>query len=145
MNYVQGMGVPEFHELFPHSPAFRDMQPLRIPAGWRIVWNQLDIGMATDVTGVGGSSVFHATNESRRFNIDVEFRPEFDPDGSFHLTIVYQPWPRTERGRRRQDVAFAFDGDGQTVHTFETRAYPDLVAELEHWIARCTVWEREGH
>lgn len=139
------MGASEFHELFPNSPAYRDMQPLRIPAGWLIGWNQLEVGMATDLAGVGGSSVFHATNEGRRFNIDVEFRPEFDPEGSFHLTVIHQPWPRTGRGRRRHDAPFAFTIDAETVHTFETRSYPDLIAELEHWIARCTVWEREGH
>ncbi|KQY84590.1 hypothetical protein [Brevundimonas sp. Root1423] len=138
------MSLPEFHELYPNSPAFRDMQPLRIPAGWLIGWNQLDVGMASDLSGVGGSSVFHATNEGRRFNIDVEFRPEFDPEGSFHLTVLYQPWPRTGRGHRRQDVPFAFGIDAETVHTFETRSYAALIAELEHWIARCSIWQREG-
>ena len=93
------MSAP-YQELFPNSPAYRELQPLRIPAGWLIGWNQLDIGLDADLTGVGGSSVFNATNEGRRFNIDIEFRPEFDPDGSFHLTVIYQPWPRTERGHR---------------------------------------------
>lgn len=130
---------------FPNSPAYRELQPLRVPSGWRIGWNELRTTMDGDLTGIGGSSVFNATNEGRRFNIDIEFRPEFDPDGSFHLTVIYQPWPRNERGRRRQDVPFRFDGDAETVHGFETRSYQDLVAELEHWIALCTVWTREGH
>src|SRR6476661_295990 len=138
------MKILPFEDAFPDSPAYRELQPLRIPAGWRIGWNQLLVTMDGDLTGIGGSSVFHATNEGRRFNIDVEFRPEFDPEGAFHLTVIYQPWPRTHRGRRRQDVPFRFDGDALTVHRFETRSYPALIAELEHWIARCTVWEREG-
>lgn len=139
------MSARPLHELFPNSPAYRELQPLRIPAGWLIGWNQLDIGMDADLADVGGSSVFNATNEGRRFNIDIEFRPEFDPEGAFHLTVIYQPWPRTGRGRRREDVPFAFDGDAETVHQFETRSYPDLVAELEHWIARCSLWQREGN
>jgi hypothetical protein len=134
-----------YHENFPNSPAYRELQPLRIPSGWQIGWHQLHVTMDGDLTGIGGSSVFSATNEGRRFNIDIAFQPEFDPEGAFHLTVIYQPWPRTDRGRRRQDLPFAFGADAQTVHEFETQSYPALVAELEHWIARCTVWQIEGH
>lgn len=129
---------------YPGSPAHLELQPLRIPAGWTIGWMTLRTGMATDLDGIGGSSVFNATNPGRRFNIDIEFRPEFDPEGAFHLTVLYQPWPRSERGRRLKHEPFALTADAETVHTFETRSYPALIAELEHWIARCTVWEREG-
>jgi hypothetical protein len=139
------MSIPPFEDLFPTSKAYRELQPLRIPSGWAIGWHELHVTMDGDLTGLGGSSVFNATNEGRRFNIDIEFRPEFDPDGSFHLTVIYQPWPRTERGRRRQDEPFRLGVDAETVHEFETRSYPALIAELEHWIARCTVWQREGH
>lgn len=132
-------------DAFPGSPAYQGIQPLRIPAGWRIGWNTLDIRMRTDLSGIGGSSVFNATNEGRRFNIDVEFRPEFDPEGAFHLIVTYQPWPRTERGRRVKDAPFGFDAEAQVVHRSETRDYEAFIAELEHWIARCTVWVREGN
>lgn len=138
------MSQPPFHELFPHSRAYLELPALRIPAGWAIEWNTLDSGMAADPGGVGGASVFSATNEGRRFNIDIAFRPEFDPDGAFHLTVIYQPWPRSGRGGRTKDAPFAFDADAQIVHEFGTRSYPALIAELEHWIARCTVWRREG-
>lgn len=139
------MSLPPFEDLYPKSRAYQDLQPLRIPAGWSIGVNELDVSMRADINAVGGTCVFHATNEGRRFNIDVERRPESDPEGAVYLTVTYQPWPRTERGRRRQDVPFAFDGDAETVHEFATRSYPDLIAELEHWIARCSVWTREGH
>lgn len=132
------------HELFPNSRAYRGLQPLRIPAGWTIGWNQLDIGMEDDRDGIGGSSVFNATNPGRRFNLDIEFRPEFDPEGAFHLIVTYQPWPRSERGRRKKEEPFRLGADAQVIHEFETRSYPALIAELEHWIARCTVWVREG-
>lgn len=138
------MTAARFEDAYPDSPAYRELQPLRIPSGWMVSWNTLHVLMDTDLTGPGGSSLFNATNEGRRFNIEVEFRPEFDPNGSFHLVVIYQPWPRSERGRRRNDVAFAFGADAQTVHEFETRSYAALITELEHWIARCTVWQREG-
>lgn len=129
---------------FPRSKAFLSMPALRIPSGWRVGWNALCSEMEDDLTGIGGSTLYNATNEGSRFNIDVAFRPEFDPEGSFHLTVVYCPWPRTERGRRIKDQPLTFL-DGQVVHAFETRSYSRLVQELEFWIARCTVWHIEGH
>jgi hypothetical protein len=139
------MNAPDFQDLFPYSKAFLELQPLRIPAGWHVGWNALHIGLSDDLGSIGGSSVFNATNGGRRFNIDIEFRPEFDPNGTFHLTVMYQPRPRSEGGRRQKNVPFALGIDAQVVHQFETRSYPALVAELEHWIARCTTWEREGN
>lgn len=130
---------------FYDAPAYQDLQPLRIPAGWSVGWNQLDVRMRSDLEGIGGSSVFFATNAGRRFNLDVEFRPEFDPEGAFHLIVTYQPWPRSERGRRLKDAPLRFDADAEVVHRFETRSYAELIVELERWIACCTVWEREGN
>jgi hypothetical protein len=138
------MKIPSFEDAYPNSPAFQGLPRLRIPAGWTIGWNTLDASMETDLSGIGGSSLFNATHPGSRFNIDVEFRPEFDPEGAFHLTVLYQPWPRTGRGRRRKDAPFAFDGAAEEVHGFETRSYAELLEHLEHWIARCTVWTREG-
>ncbi|HYE46193.1 MAG TPA: hypothetical protein VEA44_10520 [Caulobacter sp.] len=137
------MGVDLFADRYPDSPAYRGLQPLRIPSGWTIGWNTLDVAMEQDLSGIGGSSQFNATNEGRRFNIDVEFLPEFDPQGAFHITVTYQPWPRSGKGRRLKSVPFAFDINAEVVHTFETRSYPELVRELEHWIARCSVWAKE--
>lgn len=138
------MTGPGMQDHYPDSPAYRELQPLRIPAGWLIGWMTLRPGMDADRSGIGGSSIFNATNAGRRFNIDVEFRPEFDPEGAYHLTVLYQPWARSERGRRLKEEAFALNADAEIVHQFETRSYPALIAELERWIARCTVWQREG-
>jgi hypothetical protein len=131
------------HDDYPKSPAYLDLQPLRVPAGWSIGWNTLYTSSRADNGDVGGSSIFNATNSGRRFNIDVAFEPEFDPGGEFRLVVIYQPWPRTERGRRKHDIPVRFDGDAETVHEFATRSYPELVSHLEQWIARCSVWARE--
>jgi hypothetical protein len=138
------MSLPPFEDLYPHSDAYLELPPLRIPAGWTIGWNTLRTGMAESRDGIGGASLFTATHRERRFNIDITFRPEFDPDGAFHLEVTYQPWARSEQGRRRKDVPFAFDIDAQIVHAFGTRSWPALIAALEHWIARCTVWTIEA-
>jgi hypothetical protein len=128
----------------PKSPAYLGLQPLRIPAGWRIDWNTLDASLRAEDGAFGGSSLFNATNEGRRFQIDVAFRPEHDPQGKFHLIVEYQPWPRTERGRRR-DVPFRLDGDAETVHAFATTSFAEMVDQLETWIAHCSMWVREGN
>lgn len=133
------------HGQFEKSRAYLEMLPLRIPAGWRIGWNMLCAIDRAEPGQFGGSTIFHAVNEGRRFAIDASFAPEHDPEGSFRLSVIYQPWPRTEQGRRRKDVPFAFDGGQEDVHTFETRSYAELVQELETWMARCTVWTREGN
>lgn len=114
------MSLPPFEDLYPRSKAYLELPPLRIPTGWTIGWNALDIGMAASLDGIGGSSVFTATHVQRRFNIDIEFRPEFDPEGAFHLEVKYQPWLRSERGRRRKDVPFALDISGRK-QLFENR------------------------
>jgi hypothetical protein len=130
---------------FAKSPAFLELQPLRIPAGWAVAWNSLYASSKAESGDFGGSSLFYAVNEGRRFSIDVGFEPEFDPEGHFHLTVTYQPWPRNERGRRMSDEPFRLDAKAEVVHSAETQSYADLVALLETWIARCTVWVREGH
>ncbi|MBC7769151.1 MAG: hypothetical protein H7124_10225 [Phycisphaerales bacterium] len=133
------------HDQFTNSPFMRGLPPLRIPAGWQICWNTLDIDSKPEDGDLGGSSLFFAINEGRRFLIDAMFRPEFDPNGSFLLEVRYRPWPRTEKGRRRKDVPFNTGVDDEVVHTFETRSMTELVEQLQHWIARCTVWTIEGH
>lgn len=121
------------------------LQPLRIPAGWFINWNTLEeVTSGTDDLAYGGSSVFMATHEARRFVIDVEWRPEFDPEGRFRMTVQYAPWERTERGRRHTDAPLHFR-DAELVHEFETRSQQELAAELDQWLERCAGWLREGH
>jgi hypothetical protein len=133
------------HDHYPRSPAYLGLQPLRLPAGWTIGWNTLYASSRAEKGDFGGSSLFNATHSARRFNIDVAFAPEFDPAGEFRLAVMYQPWPRTPRGRRARDVPFRFDADAETVHSFATQSWPELIAELEEWIARCSVWAREGN
>jgi hypothetical protein len=130
---------------YSKSADFLELQPLRIPAGWSVEWNSLHLTKKVEDGDFGGSSIFRAVNRGRRFSVDVEFQPEFDPTGHFQLTVTYQPWPRTERGRRQDDTSLRFDGNAEMVHTFQTRVYAELVDQLEGWIGRCPTWVREGH
>ena len=78
-------------------PVNHRLQPLRIPSGWLVQWNTLDEPDTDDgyAEAPGGSSLFSAVNEARRFWIDVEWRPEFDPEGSFRMRVEYAPYERT--------------------------------------------------
>lgn len=129
---------------YADTPHYRNLQPLRIEGGWTVGWNTLYVDLDPNAGDLGGSWIFHAFHEGRRFIIEVMFRPEFDPNGSFVLEVTYVPYLRTENGRRR-DVPFARHAGDQTMHSFQTRSYPELIEHLEQWIARCSIWTVEGH
>ncbi|MBO9502834.1 hypothetical protein [Brevundimonas sp. A19_0] len=124
-----------FEDAYPGSKAFLELPALRVPAGWRIALNdlsdQLDPGLCDP-----DSVLFSATNAATRFEIEVT--------GGFHLRVSYAPWPRTERGRRIADQPLTFL-DGEVVHALATEDYAALIADLQYWIARCSVWVREGN
>jgi hypothetical protein len=118
-------------------------QPLRIPAGWLVVWNVL---FAVDPTEenvrlgfFGGSSLFAAVHEGLRLNLDLEWRPEDDPAGEYQLTVEYAPWLRTARGRRRKGVPLDFSG-ARVVHEFHTRDRTELVWALEAALVTRSEW-----
>lgn len=124
-----------------------ELLPLRVPAGWIIDWNTLmEVEPTADAVArgfFGGSSLFQATHIHRRFAIDVEWRPEDDPVGSYHLTVLYAPWERTEKGHRVKSGDLRFDWN-QPYHEFRTSSRPELVQELEEWLRRCAERVVEG-
>ena len=119
------------------------LQPLRIPAGWLIELNALYELDPSEETADDFGVLFSARNEYRRFWIGVEWLPELDPSGCFHLLVEYAPWERTEGGRRRDRPPHR--GDAKPVHEFQTRSRLDLVRELDEWLTRCSRWVIEGH
>lgn len=133
----------KFEDAYPGSKAFLELPPLRIPSGWHIQMNELSSHMEFDRC-ILGSVLFSATKVNTRFNIEVCVWPEQDPASAFYLTVTYAPWPRTDRGRRIKDRPLTFL-DGEVVHELKTESYASMILELQHWIARCTVWAREGN
>jgi hypothetical protein len=123
------------------------LQPLRVPAGWLIDWNTLyEVDPSEgplDGGYFGGSSLFLASHMHRRFLIDVGWQPEDDPRGCYRMLVVYAPWDRTPKGRRKKVEGLGFDW-ANPVHEFQTRFRPELVKELEAWLMRCANWVREG-
>jgi hypothetical protein len=123
------------------------LQPLHVPAGWRIDWNSLyEVDPSEEQINAGyfgGSSLFLASHLHRRFLIDVGWRPEDDPGGCFRMQVVYAPWERTPQGRRKKDNRLDFDWE-HPVHEFQTCSRFELVKELEVWLVRCANWIREG-
>ena len=67
-----------------------NLQPLRIEAGWQVTYNQL---YEVDPTSgfeqyFEGSSLLMLLNLNRLKFIDVEWRPERDLDGAYHLQVL---------------------------------------------------------
>lgn len=119
------------------------LQPLRVPAGWRVGWNtlfELDQTEENFRQGFfGGSSLFSAVNETLRLRLDLEWRPEDDPAGEYQLTVEYAPWPRAANGRRRKDVQLDFSG-ARVVHEFCSRDRAEVVRALESALVSRSEW-----
>lgn len=110
------------------------LQPLRILPGWKIGWNtffEVDPTVENVNAGFfGGSSLFHATNKQLRLSVDLEWRPEDDPDGEYILSVEYAPWERNQKGRRLKSKSIDFR-DAKVVYKFKTRNRKAIVKELE--------------
>ena len=67
-----------------------DLQPLRITSGWTIEWNTFmeKDPHPDDMLDFSGSSLLHAFNQSSKRAINLEWRPEEDPDGEFILRVI---------------------------------------------------------
>ncbi len=119
------------------------LQPLRIPGGWRVSWNTLfEVDPTPENVAhgyFGGSSLFAATHESLRLQLDLVWQPEDDPEGEYRLIVEYAPWLRTPNGRRRKDVPLDFR-NARLVHEFSTRDRIELVRELEKSLRGRSEW-----
>lgn len=123
------------------------LQPLRIHPDWTIDWNaffEVDPTPETIAAGYfGGSSLFAAHSTDLRLAIDVEWRPEDDLEGQYHLTVYYAPWPRTETGRRRKSVPVDFR-HSKVVHSLDTQCREQVVSELEIVFAEGRKWSEKS-
>ncbi|MFO0798520.1 MAG: hypothetical protein U0804_13670 [Gemmataceae bacterium] len=117
------------------------LQPLRVPNGWRIAWNTLHEEEPTESANAGGyyfgtTNLYLANHPARGRAVDVEWRIDDQrPAGCYRLRVLrlISVEPAAARRRQREDD---FNADWQDpLHTFETVSRPELVAELEAWLA----------
>src|SRR5262249_17561627 len=118
------------------------LQPLRMPHGWRIDWNTLfeeDPTEPANAAGYyhGGTDLFLATNASRRRAIDIEWRTEEGQPMVGHyrmqvLRMVEADGSVFSRPGERAELEVSWD---DPIHVFETQSRPELVAELDAWLA----------
>lgn len=108
-----------------NSPAksVYSLQPLRVPAGWIIGWNTF-WGMEIPADGFSGSSLLYCLRHDRRLVIDVEWRPEFDPNGHYGFQVQRQPASREE------------PGEVEVLEQRESRSREEVAAWVEHWLDR---------
>lgn len=68
----------KWEDAYPNSPHFRGLQPLKIPSGWMVEWNELDTTAMVEEGHFGGSSSFRARHKPRAAQIlsrQMLFRP----------------------------------------------------------------------
>lgn len=120
------------------------LHPLRIASGWTIRRNLLTEAAPFSSTN-SDPLLFRAIADQRRFRLDVLHQPTSDAPATYALELLYAPWPRTDRGRRRHDLPLTFDCTSRLMHRFVTTNYADLIRHLEAWLWRASSWAVEGH
>ena len=99
------------------------LQPLRVPAGWLVSWNTfLDLDVPAE--GFGGSSLLYCLRHDRRLVVDVEWRPEDDPNGHYHYYVKRQP-------ASREDAT-----PDEILDSGESRSRTEVAAWAGRWLAR---------
>jgi len=106
------------------------LQPLRISTGWQIKWNtfyEIDPKEGLE-SFFGGSSLLQLQNTHLKKYIDVEWRPEFNINGEYFVTVLnyienYNP--------KTFEYDIHPDWD-KPYMVFSTKLRLELVAKLEH-------------
>ncbi len=106
-----------------------ELQPLRIPAGWHVAWNQLyevDPGEGYENYFEGSSLLMIDNSRLLRF-IDICWRPEYDLNGEFKLVVInYLENYNSESG------GYDKDGDWDKPYLeYSTNNRIELVQKLE--------------
>jgi len=117
------------------------LHPLRIASGWTLQHNLLTETAPTTAPDF----LFRALAEQRRFRLDVLHVPSPHARPTYIIELLYAPWPRTDRGRRRHDLPLKFDWTSLLMHRFVTTNYADLIRHIEAWLWRASSWAVEGH
>jgi hypothetical protein len=94
------------------------LQPLRIPAGWRVDYNEFyAIEAASETRDHLKEDLFQATHTAGNRMLDLGWYPEADPDGAFRLCL------------------HAGDFSGELIHRADSPDRASIVAELERLLA----------
>lgn len=78
-----------------------------------------------------------------RLAIDVEWRPEDDPEGRYYLSVRYARWKRTEDGRRQKNIPLDFS-DAEVVYRMETQSRQELVQRIEEVLRGRDEWSEQN-
>lgn len=139
--------VPPQFDAPGSDAAPEQLHPLRVAGGWIIQRNAIKAtpSMPPVTSPAGDALIFRAVEPQRRFRIDVTCRPDNSDETSYVLEVVYAPWLRTERGRRRVEVPLSFEGQIDVKYRSTTQVHAELVQRLEAWLWHASGWAVEGH
>ena len=105
------------------TPYWENLQPLRIPGGWTILFNKLEAVEPEELPPEDQRWLFAFTEDilflyadSQRLGIDLGWYPDGDPKGRFRLQAI-------------------LDGSWETpLLEFSSRSKKDVVERLEAWL-----------
>lgn len=107
---------------------WKQMQPLRIPTGWNVVWNRLEdiepetlpenskgwLDFSQDILFL--SKIIKRRKSEETIGIDLGWYPDCDPEGSFRLDVIK-------------------NGDWEHPFlTFSSRSKAEIVEKMEEWL-----------
>lgn len=109
-----------------------DYQPLRVPGGWKIIWNTLYAKDLTDpsldkLAYLNSSSIINASHAVKRLILDVSWFPKDCVPGNFLLKMFYSN-PVSQNGLI--DLTMPLDWDHEVI-SFETSDRLLLVNKIE--------------
>ena len=81
------------------------LQPIRVPAGWTITWNNLieEDPSKDNFIVFNGSTIFAARHEASTFEIDLEFDPKNIENGQFVARFFRYDPSKSEDDQNRAD------------------------------------------
>lgn len=110
------------------------LQPLRIVSGWSVDWNlffEIDPSDET-MRYLDSSSLLHLTNNAARRAIDLDWRPEGNPEGNYYLRVInlYEKEnPRTKK--------IELEGDWENLYfEFTSKSRVKVVKEIERLVVQ---------
>lgn len=116
-----------------------NLQPLRVISGWTIEWNtfmEVDPD-PNDMSAFSGSSLLHAYNEHAKRAINLEWKPEEDPNGEFHIRVI-NLYEEYNSNTKKIDLV----GVWETPHfEFYTKERSEAVFEIERLMLQLNPYE----
>lgn len=116
-----------------------DLQPLRITAGWNVEWNLFyEVSPSKETMRyLDSSSLLHISNYNLMRSINLDFRPDDDPNGFYFLRVI-----NLTKKTNLKNKTVDYDGDWENLY-FELKSKNrlEIVKEIERLFIQIPVFK----